>query len=320
MQEDLEKRATSRRRLLLAKQLYEHGLDHSRGGAALDKMIAVHNFHNAIEIALRAILLEHEIRGERELNLDFEALMNQIDQFPDFKVRGQRLPYRQELRKLNSLRNLVQHHAHEPEDSEMDEWRVFSRRFLARAFDEYFGEDFDSLTPVDLVADNRLRRLLLRSASDQERQDWGAGLCACKLALKYASASLGEHLPRGGFNSPFFVAGDLDLGLRRVVEKVYERIADAERYAVMLTSGVNAADFARYRRTPISVTLAIGGAPFFQHLQGVEIVADDVRWAYRFVVATIIRWQTAGLDPQVPECFAAGCDGFVGDQPPSANS
>ena len=298
----------------MAKELYEHGLDHSRVGAALDKMIAVHNFHNAIEITLRAILLEHEIRVERELNLDFEGLMNQIDQFPGFKTRAQRLPYRQELRKLNSVRNLVQHHAHEPEDSTMDEWRVFSRRFLTGAFQEYFGEDFEKLTPSELVTDGRLRRLLLRSMADQEREDWEAALCACKLAFEYASASLGEHLPRGGFNSPFFVAGDLEYGLRRVVDKVYERIADAERYAVVLASGVNAADFARYRRTPISVVFTMGGASF-QRFQGADIVADEVRWAHRFVVTTIIRWQTAGLDPQVPEWSRVGCDGFLDDQP-----
>jgi hypothetical protein len=99
---------------MLSKQLYEHALDHSRTGAAVDKMIAIHNFHNAIEIVLRATMLEHEIRVERALNIDFEQMLKEIDQFPKFAENGQRLPYRQELRKLNSVRNLVQHHAHEP--------------------------------------------------------------------------------------------------------------------------------------------------------------------------------------------------------------
>ena len=90
MDENLEKQATARRRLLLAKQFYEHAMDHSRGGDALGKMIAVHNFHNAIEIVLRAIMLEHEIRPTRELNLNFESLMGEIDQFEKFKANDQR--------------------------------------------------------------------------------------------------------------------------------------------------------------------------------------------------------------------------------------
>src|SRR5262245_8036487 len=125
------------RRLLLAKRLHAHGLDHARMFSALDKMIAVHSLHNAIEVTLRAIVLTHEIRAERELNIDFETLLNSVDQFPEFRQKGERLPYRQELRKLNSVRNLVQHHGHEPETSTMEEWRILSTRFLGRALKQY---------------------------------------------------------------------------------------------------------------------------------------------------------------------------------------
>ena len=79
----------------------------------------------------------------------------------------------------------------------MDEWRVFSQRFLTAACREYFATDFNSLTPVDLVTDPRLRRLLIRSADDLAQENWERSLCACKLAFEYASSSLGEHIPHG---------------------------------------------------------------------------------------------------------------------------
>jgi hypothetical protein len=119
-----EKDKVNFRRLLLAKQLYLHGLDHSKKAGALNKMIAVHNFHNAIEIALRAIILYYEIRAEKQLNIEFEVMLSDIDNHQDFKDQGIKLPYRQDLRNLNQLRNLVQHHALEPEDSSMEDWRV----------------------------------------------------------------------------------------------------------------------------------------------------------------------------------------------------
>jgi hypothetical protein len=97
------------RRLLLAKELYFHAAEHSHQAGAINKMIAVHNFHNAAEVTLRGIALLYEIWPERELNVDFETLLNAIDQAPKFKSDGKRLPYRQELRKLNSVRNLVLH-------------------------------------------------------------------------------------------------------------------------------------------------------------------------------------------------------------------
>src|SRR5580765_5661390 len=71
-------RELARRRLLLAKQLYQHAIGHAATPGALNKMIAVHNFHNSIEITLRAVLLEYGIRKDRELNIDFEALMNDV--------------------------------------------------------------------------------------------------------------------------------------------------------------------------------------------------------------------------------------------------
>jgi len=311
---------------MLAKQLYEHALDHSRTGAAVDKMIAVHNFHNAIEIVLRAILLEHEIRVERELNIDFEQMLNNIHQFPKFIEKGRRLPYRQELRKLNSVRNLVQHHAHEPENSTMEEWRVFTGRFLTQAVADYFGEDFDALTPLTFIADIRLQRLLLRSASDQDKRDWRGALSASKLAFEYASFSIEEYLPHGGGIPPFLVASELQTGNRevdravsRTLEKVYTRIADAERLAAMLASGINLADLARYQRTPVSVGLAVNGTPYFGLSQG-NIVPDEVRWVHNFVVSTIIRWQTAGFDPKVQERWETGCDKFLADTQPGETS
>jgi hypothetical protein len=318
MTEDVHRRKTLLRRLTLAKQLYEHALDHSRNGAALDKMIAVHNFHNAIEVLLRAILLEHEIRVERSLNINFEQMLNEIDQFPKFSQKGQRLSYRQELGKLNSVRNLVQHQAHEPEGSTMEEWRVFTRRFLTRSFSEYFGEDFDSLTSLDLVSDNQLRAILSKSALWQINLDWKSALAASKLAFEYASFSIEDQLPEGT-RYPWSIPGELRTGnrdvdneIKRAVEKVYDRIGVAERFAAILGSGVNLADLARYRRTPISVLISANGTPHFQLMNG-DIVPDEVSWVHTFVVSTIIRWETVGLSPAVQEWCEEGCDKFLSE-------
>jgi len=83
---------------LLAKQLLIHGFNHSERPGALNKMIAVHNFHNAVEVALRCIFLKYEIRGEKQLNIEFGAMLNDIDNHQLFRDKGIKLPYRQELR------------------------------------------------------------------------------------------------------------------------------------------------------------------------------------------------------------------------------
>ena len=86
-----------------------HGIELSKNTDALSKMIAVHNFHNAIEITLKSIFLYHEIRAEKQLNIEFETMMSEIDSHQAFKDLGKKLPYRQDMRNLNQIRNLVQH-------------------------------------------------------------------------------------------------------------------------------------------------------------------------------------------------------------------
>ena len=126
------------RRLLLSKEFYFNAVCESELASELERMIAVHNFHIAIEILTKAVLLHHEIRGEKTLNIDFESMLAEIDKQPPFKARNIKIPYRQELRNLNQYRNLVQHHAMVPEQSVMDDFRVFTRRFLEKSIPLYF--------------------------------------------------------------------------------------------------------------------------------------------------------------------------------------
>jgi hypothetical protein len=127
------RRKVTHRRLLLSKQLYLHGLDHSRKPGASNKMISIHNFHNAIEIALRAIILRYEISSKKKSNVDmrFEEMLNEIDNYPGFRDPDppRRLPFRPEMQDSNRLRNRVQHRVYKPEASAMDDWRAFTRHF-----------------------------------------------------------------------------------------------------------------------------------------------------------------------------------------------
>lgn len=102
-----EKARAAFRRLLLAKQLYLHGLDHSNKAGVLNNMIAVHNLHNAIEIALKAIISHHDIRIDKPpYRINFEDMLQAIDSHPAFKDEEIKLPYRKEVTNLNQYRNL----------------------------------------------------------------------------------------------------------------------------------------------------------------------------------------------------------------------
>ena len=292
---DSEEKNAIFRRLLLARQLYLHGLDHSHKAGALNKMIAVHNFHNAAEMVLRAVLLHYHIRTEKQLNLDFESMLNEIDKAPVFTDRNVRLPYRREMVNLNGLRNWVQHHAIEPETSTMEYWRVFTRRFLERACETYFEVDFGVLSPLDMVDDLQLRELLRLGSSNIKKQDFKQSLTLTQIAFELSSQAILAFLPHDQIRSRF-VEG---FGFVKF-EEVNEALTKAAYYAALLSSGLSLVDYKRLLSCTPWVQFALGGTPHVQWGNR-EPDPEEAKWAHDFVTQAIVHWQVLGLAPGIPE-------------------
>jgi hypothetical protein len=299
------------RRLLLAKQLFLHGLDHSKRTGALNKMIAVHNFHNAIEVALRSIFLRYEIRGEKQLNIEFEAMLNEIDNHELFKKQAIRLPYRQELRNLNQMRNLIQHHAVEPETAMMEEWRVFTRRALETICETYFNIQFGTLTPLDMIDDPDLRDLMRLCFSELDNNRLREALVIATVAYKWAEQSvLGSMANPALSSTPQFEkvrnswepqeddSRWKDLG--RALTAINEKLQDVSTLSALFSSGVNLADRKKFRSNVPNVVFAMSGRPTVQMVDR-PLNRDDVSWVLNFVLETVVDWQTLGLNPAVPE-------------------
>ena len=293
------------RRLLLAKQLYEHGLDHSNKAGPLNNMIGVHNFHNAIEIVLRGIFLHYEIRADKQLNIEFETMLNEIDRHEAFRDKGIRLPYRQELRILNQVRNALQHHAVEPAPSAMEDYRVFTRRFLEQACQVYFEVEFDSLSQLDMIEDAELRELLRLSLLSIEEHKFGKSLALSKLAFEWASMAVWSFLPRKDFHI-FRLLATRPSAQFRDYEKCLKTLANdvrnAEYYAALLSTGVSAVDYRRFESSTPWVMLYGNVLPAEQWgLNKMETDEETARWVHGFVVGTIVRWGVSGLGPSVPD-------------------
>jgi hypothetical protein len=175
------------RRLILAKQMFFHAADHARYASGLDKMIAVHNFHNSIEIALKAIVLHYALPVSKKYSIGLDQLQKDIDEF--FRPQGVQLPYSYDLANLNTERNLVQHNAHEPESSSMDEWRVITEKFLKRTFELYFGLDFGDLSQLYLISDSVLRSLLEAAVDLQKGGSAKGSLVLLAFAVEMAIQS-----------------------------------------------------------------------------------------------------------------------------------
>lgn len=292
------------KRILLAKEFHLNGVEVSQKNDPLSKMMAVHNFHISIEIAVKSIILKYEIRNEKTLNIDFESMLNEVDQFHEFKSKSLKLPYRQEIRNLNLMRNMVQHHVIEPDESSMADWRLFSYRFLKRVFDSYFEIDFDKVSRISFVNDEGLRKYLERAQQELDAGDHDSASCYAAGAFEYASLSISSFIPNS--SSEFFITSRLghsgvSRDLQDAFRKTLKRVDESEHFSVLLASGVNLSDYKKYKDSAPFVHIMSGGNQRYETYAGKLFDPDSTMWLQNFVITTLIKWQQLGLNPKIPD-------------------
>lgn len=310
-EQDIESKSTFRR-LLLAKQLYLHGLEHSYIKGSLNKMISIHNFHNAIEITLRAIFLQYEIRAEKQLNIEFEVMLKEIDNFDSFKKSGKRLPYRQELRNLNQLRNMVQHHAVEPETSTMEDWRVFTKRFLIESFKDYFDKSFDNISSLDLIADDNLRKLIEISGKYLANKDIVQCAINAKVAFEYAIQKILNEVPHK--NKNYHRLSNFNINQSKEINaNIYESIKETKHFLVMLSIGIELSEYKQIEKLTPKVKLSNNGYPHLTQRNKIDSL-EDATWIYHFTTNCITHWQSLDLEPALPSWTVKGFNKYIDEQ------
>src|SRR5699024_8351411 len=156
----------------------------------------------------------------------------EIDKHPPFKSENVKVPYRQELRNLNQYRNLVQHHAMVPEQSVMDDFRVFTRRFLEKSIPLYFGIEFSEVSRFEFIEDPLLKKLASNAYEKLHTSEYEQSVCLSAALFVYGSSSITDFLPHEGLNSAFFATSGLRdfRDLTSAIEKTHDRIRDSDRF------------------------------------------------------------------------------------------
>lgn len=318
-----EEQLMIKRRLLIAKEFYLHGLQHSESIDSLSKIITIHNFHNAVEIVLKAIILTFNIRSEQQLNINFNQLINAVNNFPDFKDKNRSLPYLNDIVTLNKLRNFAQHQAIDPPGTAIDEYKVITKKFLEIVSQEYFRINFDTLNRSDFIADETIQKLIDIAIKNIGNEDYFDCIIPAKLAFICAIMSVEKYLPVNYLaknfharNIPAFNVSSGDSlevrGTKRSFEianliqafdtlyqTLYEKIEDVEYLSIILSTGINILEYKRFTSMSNTISFAIGGKAY-ANIPENEPTKQDLVWFTEFVLKIIINWQLAGIDFSIP--------------------
>lgn len=269
-------------------------------------MMAIHNFHIAVEITLKSIILKYEIRTEKEINIDFESMMSEISR----KIVDIKFPYRQDLRSLNVLRGLIQHQGIEPDISSLENFEVITVRFLTEVYQSYFDIDFASLSRVSLIQDSKLRQLLANALEKLNNGEILESAVILDGAFKLVSLSLYRLLP-SNIDSYLSIKNLLDksrirqsnpdvyYSMKLAFQMMEQRVKQSESLSTILSSGVSLSDLNRFQNKPFILNFDVHNSPIIQKRPGQEITIAECKWYFHFTVSTILSWQQGGLNPNI---------------------
>lgn len=280
--------------------------------------MAVHNFHIGIELVLRTILLKYDIRREKELNINFNALLKDADKA--LKDQDIKIPFQQQIKALNTMRGLIQHHAKVPDSSDIDDYRLYSEKFLASVFEDYFECDFDETNRVSFVKNGHLKTLLEISATRLSEDEYIKSACYSAAVFEYARYSI-SHEIKGMYNARRISSAMSrfrgnnrrdEYELKYAFERTLERVLESERLTILLTSGVLLSDYRKFNKLAPYVKFASMGNPhFFFTGSDFNVNHDVAEWLLQFVVNSIINWQQIGLNPMLGNEHIRGFDHFL---------
>jgi hypothetical protein len=305
-----------KKRLLLAKEFHLNACELAKKTDQLSRMMAVHNFHIGIEIILKAILLKYEIRAENALGISFDGLMADVDNHQEFRDKNKKLPYRQQISGLNRMRGLVQHHAKVPDPSDLEDYRLYTEKFLISVFREYFDTDFATVNRISFVEDTNLQKLLNRASEELAQAKFFASVCFSAATFEYARTSVAKAMQdMYTLSKSSSAIGRSKANFRGELKQAFEyalnKVAESERLAILLTSGITISNFRQFKQLTPHIQFMSAGNPRFQVSSNYDLNSDNANWVLEFVISSIINWQQIGLKPELDKNRIRGVENFL---------
>lgn len=290
-------------RLLFSKELFLHGREHNERGGSFNRMIAVQNVHNAVELLFRTILYACHADPKGGNDPGFEDLMKKVEDTTYFKEHRLFIPSRTDLIGLNRWRNLVVHQTVEPLD--IRRWITTAYTVLSRLCLDLFSIDFETLTALALIDNLLLKSLLSPSTAALTNGDLATKIDDALMAFDSAAESLlgttGDVNTDGFFMTDILFGSGLEDVLQKAgmdnddvfimrsgFQKLTEQLVRTEHLAVLTATGVSLANYRRLWHIRDAKT---------------EALEADAEWLRQFVIETIVSWQTAGLSPVLSDSW-----------------
>jgi len=150
--------------LLNMKQIYQHGVSHSKNKSRVDLLLAIHNSHYVVEQIIR----------ERARNMNFKGQLHELGFDKIFNWVNKRKPtqYYSRLIELNKIRNDAEHLNLIHNSDDVKFYVNIVEDFLKWSYQNYFQKDYESLKFEDLITDKEIRDRMIKASEFIKNKDF----------------------------------------------------------------------------------------------------------------------------------------------------
>lgn len=290
-----------KQKLVLAKNFYIRARNIEDSNDALDRMVAIHHFHIAIEITLRTLVTKYGISTYKD-NSGFADLIGIIGKSTKFKSEGLKIPYEGKIRTVNIRRNDIQHNFIEPSSDAVRRTGLDTYSFLFETYATHFTENFDTLSEAILINSIRLRRCVEYAYKHCSRKNY-ASTYRC-LSVAFELARIYTKKPHDGteiFNtfhdlSNLSTNDDMPEELIDYLERIGAQTNRNTESLMLHSSGIDFKAYTEFRKHKPYVSFMGNGSVHFGFEPNRDPSEAECISAIEFVIRTILDWQGALAD------------------------
>ena len=224
----------SRKRLLLAKQMYQRGIIFSSNIYDKTSRIAsVIFFDWANETTLKAVLLS--LGKVKSLSKNLNGLIQQLESSLENNIELKT----DMVRFVRNIRNAAQHEARYPNEDEVSECRIYSRDFQNNILTIFFGIVLDQLSSTGSIRNKKVKSIFISAEKELDSGNYLASAKSCLSALDYSLNKFRQF----SFNvGPTLAVGDIeDINTLSMLSLLQDSI-------LIVAAGINYFDLANVRR------------------------------------------------------------------------
>lgn len=146
----------TKKQLLKIKSLYNYGLSTLESSQQY-KAFSILNFHDCVELLMILYAKSIDVKID---NIPFMGYWEEIKKKAEKDKNIVELEHKCQMRKLNEIRVNIKHKGIFPDSDEINDCQVYTKSFLELHFEKCFGVNFNELSLVNLIEDEKLRKML----------------------------------------------------------------------------------------------------------------------------------------------------------------